>query len=103
MKSISGKYIVRLFWMGYWRMIIVDDTIPLSLRNRLLLPSVASENSSDSSKNIIEIWPFILSKAILKITSIMRCEEKSIYDDVILSCLTGWHVLDKIDGSGIII
>lgn len=73
-------------------MIIVDDTIPINNRNNILLPSTYKA-SSDST---VEIWPFLLAKALLKITAIMRCLNNDSYDEVIMHSLTGWDFLDKI-------
>ena len=59
--SPNGKYAVRLFWMNSWRRITIDDQLPIDLDGRLLLPS---------STNPCEIWPALLSKAILKVASL---------------------------------
>ena len=56
-----GKYAVKLFWMGCWRKIIVDDQLPFDDKDQLLLPCTTNSH---------EIWPLIVSKAILKIISI---------------------------------
>uniref|UniRef100_A0ACB8GBF9 Uncharacterized protein n=1 Tax=Sphaerodactylus townsendi TaxID=933632 RepID=A0ACB8GBF9_9SAUR len=47
--------------MGSWRKIIVDDSIPFSEDNFMLLPATTCE---------IELWPLILSKAIIKLANI---------------------------------
>ncbi|CAF3652930.1 unnamed protein product [Rotaria sordida] len=57
----SGKYIVRLFFLGTWRKIIIDDTIPFDSENRCLLPQTSLS---------YELWPMLLSKALLKIISL---------------------------------
>ena len=54
----SGKYVVKLFWLGCWRKITVDDRIPCSSDGK---PIVVS------SPIISEIWPVLITKAILKI------------------------------------
>jgi hypothetical protein len=56
----GGKYCVRLHWMGCWRKIVVDDQIPVSSSGKVLLPSTSSAQ---------ELWPMIVSKAILKVWS----------------------------------
>uniref|UniRef100_A0A672TIZ1 Androglobin n=1 Tax=Strigops habroptila TaxID=2489341 RepID=A0A672TIZ1_STRHB len=55
-----GKYVVRLYWMGCWRKIIVDDTMPFNEENNLLLPATTYET---------ELWPMLLSKAIIKLAN----------------------------------
>ncbi|XP_022919315.2 androglobin-like [Onthophagus taurus] len=34
----NGKYVVRLFWMGFWRKVIVDDSVPVDSEGKPLLP-----------------------------------------------------------------
>ncbi|CAF1269415.1 unnamed protein product [Adineta ricciae] len=57
----AGKYVVRLFFLGSWRKIIIDDTIPFDSKNQCLLPQTALS---------YELWPMLLSKALLKILSL---------------------------------
>ncbi|KAH8862579.1 Androglobin [Schistosoma japonicum] len=56
-----GKYIVKLYWMGCWRKIIVDDSIPFDEDDKPLLPQ---------SRQSYELWPMLLTKALLKIASV---------------------------------
>ncbi|GCC30603.1 hypothetical protein chiPu_0009054 [Chiloscyllium punctatum] len=56
-----GKYVVKLYWMGCWRKITVDDTMPFDKNDKLLLPS---------STCLGELWPMLLSKALIKLASI---------------------------------
>ncbi|CAF0997935.1 unnamed protein product [Didymodactylos carnosus] len=80
----AGKYVVRLFFLGCWRKIIVDDTIPFDSKNRPLLPQTSLG---------YELWPMLLSKALLKIvvldynhtTGFPEYNETSI-----IHCLSGW-------------
>nr|CAH8872076.1 unnamed protein product [Trichobilharzia regenti] len=79
-----GKYIVKLYWMGCWRKIIVDDLIPFDEEDRPLLPQ---------TKQPHELWPMLLTKALLKIASV---DCRSAYstgemgDFSTIQCLTGW-------------
>lgn len=57
----AGKYAVKLFFMGCWRKVLVDDNIPFDALGRPLLPV---------SSNPLELWPLLLSKALLKIASL---------------------------------
>ncbi len=56
--SASGKYAVRLYDHGAWRLVIVDDRVPCDAAGKPLLPRTA---------NPAEIWPMILAKALFKI------------------------------------
>eukprot|EP00002_Diphylleia_rotans_P019048 TRINITY_DN3688_c0_g1_i4.p1 TRINITY_DN3688_c0_g1~~TRINITY_DN3688_c0_g1_i4.p1 ORF type:complete len:1039 (+),score=229.46 TRINITY_DN3688_c0_g1_i4:56-3172(+) len=56
----AGKYIVKLYAFGAWRRITMDDRIPMSFEGNVLLP--CSDHKS-------EIWPMILTKAILKLAN----------------------------------
>ncbi|KAF8565304.1 hypothetical protein P879_07424 [Paragonimus westermani] len=79
-----GKYAVKLFWMGCWRKVIVDDQIPFDEDNLMLLPQ---------SRQPHELWPMLLTKALLKIASLdyggsLFCTEFGDFSAV--HCLTGW-------------
>ncbi|XP_077031642.1 androglobin isoform X2 [Agelaius phoeniceus] len=78
-----GKYALKLYWMGCWRKIIVDDTMPFSEEENLLLPATMSQN---------ELWPMLLSKAIIKLanTSIHATGKREMEDFTVLQTLTGW-------------
>ncbi|CAH8609913.1 unnamed protein product [Schistosoma intercalatum] len=79
-----GKYIVKLYWMGCWRKIIIDDSIPFDENNKPLLPQ---------SKQSYELWPMLLTKALLKIASMdcrNTCTNTEIGDFSTIQCLTGW-------------
>ena len=58
MYNASGKYAVKLFWMGAWRKVFVDDKVPVDSSGKILL---------FVSPNLNELWPILLSKAILKL------------------------------------
>ncbi|KAJ8974230.1 hypothetical protein NQ317_003918 [Molorchus minor] len=122
-----GKYIVRLFWLGAWRKIYVDDLLPVDMLNHVLLPSLeltkeeqeklmpqeetppptpatvdsgkkskASDKKKPPPPKVIEVWPFLLSKALLKIASLSWYDDRELLDFDIVQCLTGW-VPQKID------
>ena len=48
---------------GAWRMVTVDDKVPVDCNNDILLPTTSNNNS-------LEIWPLILTKALLKIAAL---------------------------------
>ncbi|XP_041325987.1 androglobin [Pyrgilauda ruficollis] len=78
-----GKYVLKLYWMGCWRKIIVDDTMPFSEEENLLLPATTCPN---------ELWPMLLSKAIIKLanTSIHESGTREMEEFTVLQTLTGW-------------
>lgn len=47
---IVGKYVVRLFWMGTWRKIYVDDFLPLDQFDNVLLPTFQAPETSFKEK-----------------------------------------------------
>ncbi|KAM6915026.1 androglobin [Xenentodon cancila] len=55
-----GKYIVRLYWMGSWRKITIDDSMPFDEENNLLLPASTCQS---------ELWPMLLTKALIKVAN----------------------------------
>ncbi|XP_043552789.1 androglobin [Chiloscyllium plagiosum] len=79
-----GKYVVKLYWMGCWRKITVDDTMPFDKNDKLLLPS---------STCLGELWPMLLSKALIKLASIdmSNTGKKELGEFTVLHALTGWH------------
>lgn len=82
--NISGKYIVKLYWMGQWRKITVDDKIPVDANGRPLLIS---------SPFAHEVWPLILCKALVKVASTSYKEHDGISeqgDFDVLNTLRGW-------------
>ncbi|XP_069625264.1 androglobin isoform X1 [Ranitomeya imitator] len=78
-----GKYIVKLHWMGCWRKIVVDDTLPFSEDDKLLLPASAGE---------AELWPMLLAKAIIKLASVDTngFAKLELGEFTVLHALTGW-------------
>eukprot|EP00057_Strongylocentrotus_purpuratus_P006163 XP_011660637.1 PREDICTED: androglobin isoform X28 [Strongylocentrotus purpuratus] len=79
-----GKYIIRVYWMGTWRKVTVDDTIPFDDNGKMLLPC---------SRLTHELWPMLLTKALIKVFSLdystgsSSCE----FGDVtVIQTLTGW-------------
>ncbi|NXA27537.1 ADGB protein, partial [Ibidorhyncha struthersii] len=78
-----GKYVVKLYWMGCWRKITVDDTMPFNEEGNLLLPATSCQT---------ELWPMLLSKAIIKVanTSIHETGKRELEEFTVLHTLTGW-------------
>ncbi|TSL47640.1 Androglobin [Bagarius yarrelli] len=78
-----GKYLVRLFWMGCWRKITVDDLLPFDEQNNMQLPATINQS---------ELWPMLLTKALLKLanTEVVRDSSRELEEFSIVHCLTGW-------------
>ncbi|XP_035827266.1 androglobin [Aplysia californica] len=79
-----GKYVVRLYWMGCWRKITIDDTVPFDDQGRMLLPSTTLTH---------ELWPMLLTKALIKVASLDYSggnPSQEFGDMTVLQCLTGW-------------
>ncbi|NXC48453.1 ADGB protein, partial [Penelope pileata] len=78
-----GKYVVKLYWMGCWRKITVDDTMPFSEEGNLLLPATPCH---------VELWSMLLCKAIIKLanTSIRENGIRELEEFTVLHALTGW-------------
>lgn len=55
-----GKYAVKLFWMGAWRRVIVDDKIPFDKSGNCLFEVGDVKH---------EIYHLLLAKAIYKVTA----------------------------------
>ncbi|XP_032398208.1 androglobin isoform X2 [Etheostoma spectabile] len=78
-----GKYVVKLYWMGCWRKITVDDSMPFDKENNLLLP--ASTHQS-------ELWPMLLAKALIKVANTNVVSEVcgQMGELTFIHTLTGW-------------
>ncbi|XP_048766494.2 androglobin-like isoform X7 [Ostrea edulis] len=79
-----GKYVVKLYWMGCWRKLIVDDAMPFDENDKLLLPATSMQH---------ELWPMLLTKALIKVASLDYTggsQSSEFGDCSIIQCLTGW-------------
>ncbi|GAB0186900.1 androglobin [Grus japonensis] len=76
-----GRWNVRV--QGCWRKITVDDTMPFNEEDNLLLPATTCQ---------IELWPMLLSKAIIKLANTSTCESgtRELEEFTVLHTLTGW-------------
>ncbi|XP_041661705.1 androglobin [Cheilinus undulatus] len=81
--NIYGKYVVRLYWMGCWRKITVDDSMPFDEENNLLLPATTCQS---------ELWPMLLAKALIKVANTNAVSE--VWGEMgvftFIHILTGW-------------
>ncbi|TDH00464.1 hypothetical protein EPR50_G00188540 [Perca flavescens] len=78
-----GKYVVRLYWMGCWRKITVDDSMPFDEENNLLLPVSNCQS---------ELWPMLLAKALIKVANTNVVSEGcgQMGELTFIHTLTGW-------------
>ncbi|XP_016391736.1 androglobin-like [Sinocyclocheilus rhinocerous] len=79
-----GKYVIKLYWMGSWRKITVDDMLPFDKDDNLLLPATTNQS---------EIWPMLLAKGILKVASTdipVSGSGREFGEFTVIHCLTGW-------------
>ncbi|XP_019065489.1 androglobin isoform X3 [Fukomys damarensis] len=78
-----GKYVVKLYWMGCWRKITIDDFLPFDEDNNLLLPTTTCE---------FELWPMLLCKAIIKLANvdIHEAQRRELGEFTVIHALTGW-------------
>jgi hypothetical protein len=81
-----GKYCVKIFWLGLWRKVTVDDLMPFNKGNEMLLPMTRSH----------ELWLPLLTKALLKVVT-LDCDKEpdplsEFGDSSVIHMLTGWVV-----------
>ena len=83
----NGHYIIKLYFMGNARRIDIDDKIPCSINGEYILPRC---------ENLNQIWPALLTKALLKL-NIYKAKhpfytnfEENI-DTSYIYALTGFH------------
>ncbi|PNH05620.1 Adenylate kinase, chloroplastic [Tetrabaena socialis] len=87
-KSPNGKYKVKLYIMDGWRTVVVDDRIPVDLFGRPLLVNTRP----------IQLWPLLLSKAVLKVMASHRILHCGLpHQAAAFSLLTGWPQEDLLD------
>ncbi|EGD76343.1 hypothetical protein PTSG_01043 [Salpingoeca rosetta] len=82
--TTGGKYAVKLFWLGHWRKVVVDDVVPFDAENRILLPQSTEP----------ELWPIIVTKALLRIASLsfdLRPGTPEAGQFNVMAALTGWY------------
>ncbi|XP_015772196.1 PREDICTED: androglobin-like [Acropora digitifera] len=80
----GGKYCVRIFWLGTWRKVTIDDWMPFDDEGKLLLPATTNEH---------ELWPMLLSKALIKVASLDYAggnKASEFGDFTVVHALTGW-------------
>eukprot|EP01137_Pigoraptor_chileana_P032726 Opistho-2@22572 len=81
--NAGGKYSVRLYWLGAWRRITIDDRMPFDSEGSILLPTSTATN---------ELWVPILSKALLRLAALSYQDgpsEPEHGDFCIMHALTG--------------
>ncbi|KAK9808730.1 hypothetical protein WJX72_002676 [[Myrmecia] bisecta] len=91
-KSASGRYYVKCYVMDCWRSVLVDDRMPVDLFGRPLPVGIRP----------LQLWPLILSKAVLKLMAAYEMLEVGLPHQVpAFQWLTGWpqeNLLDPLSG-----
>ena len=77
---------MRLYFLGAWRRILVDDMIPVNEERTPLLPRTGND---------FELWPMLLAKALLKLCSLTWTDHYEIVDFHPVACLTGKVMLNN--------
>lgn len=96
----SGKYAVKLFVLGKWRRVDIDDRLPVDDADNAIVYVTSSMRS--------EIWPALLTKALLKVLHWLygaglgldesdSAQERAVSPPIrvvntVISALTGWKV-----------
>lgn len=62
-------------------------------------PKKEKKGAKQDVKETVELWPFILCKALLKVASLTWNDQQEILDFDMIHCLTGW-IVQKIDTRG---
>ena len=75
----SGKYAVKLFEQGEWRLVTVDDRMPFDASGAAMLPRSTAQ---------LELWPMLIAKAIYKLAS--GAASSLSQDPTVLLRMTGW-------------
>ncbi|GLC37755.1 Adenylate kinase [Pleodorina starrii] len=87
-KAPNGKYKIKMFIMDAWRTVVVDDRIPVDLFGRPLLVNARP----------IQLWPLLLSKAVLKVLAAQRILHCALpHQAAAFQLLTGWPQEDLLD------
>ena len=79
----GGKYAVRMWIMNGWRCVTVDDRIPVDLFGRSTLVGIRP----------LMLWPFILTKAVMKMMRHYCVLDAAAPDEVpAVPWLSGWRM-----------
>ncbi|KAF1322682.1 Cytosolic ca2-dependent cysteine protease, partial [Globisporangium splendens] len=94
----GGKYSVKLFVLGKWRRVDIDDRLPVDEEGNIVYLTSSMKS---------EIWPALLTKALFKVVhwlrgdlnqnSVANEEDGNLQDPVrmvntVISALTGWKL-----------
>lgn len=69
--SPTGKYWIKIRFMGKERLVEIDDTMPCDSKKKLLFPRTT---------NNYEIWPQLLMKALVKVYSYKWFNNNALFD-----------------------
>lgn len=84
-----------MYWFGCWKRVVVDDLLPIDKYGNVLLPGTIDShraifNSREKCK--IELWPYLLFKAVHKLTceNCMAEMTNARFTSMFTSMFTGW-------------
>lgn len=69
---LPGKYHVKLFFGGSWRIVVVDDRVPVDEAGNMLLCHSSEQR---------EMWPTILAKAVYKLLHDVGYSRLAFFED----------------------
>ncbi|CAH0701451.1 unnamed protein product [Spodoptera exigua] len=105
--SKNGCYLVRLFYLGAWRCVWVNDYVPVDSNGAPLLPFsplMTHPPGKPGSKHVppavtasvIYLWPLLLTKALLKLAAPDGNSDDS--DGVVDEQLKGFDIMHALTG-----
>ncbi|KAH9628653.1 hypothetical protein HF086_007858 [Spodoptera exigua] len=105
--SKNGCYLVRLFYLGAWRCVWVNDYVPVDSNGAPLLPFsplMTHPPGKPGSKHVppavtasvIYLWPLLLTKALLKLAAPDGNSDDS--DGVLDEQLNGFDIMHALTG-----
>ncbi|KAL4710842.1 hypothetical protein ACJJTC_016126 [Scirpophaga incertulas] len=117
--SKNGCYLIRLFHLGAWRCVWVNDQVPVDVNGSPLLPFAPIMTNVPPAKgggkapvatvtaSAVQLWPLLICKALLKLAApdmntdegLDLVEDERIPELNLMHCLTGsmnisYHVSD---------
>ncbi|KAJ8730367.1 hypothetical protein PYW07_017405 [Mythimna separata] len=108
--SRNGCYLVRLFFLGAWRCVWVNDQVPVDTSGSPLLPFSpllthpppkpgSTRIPPPVSAGVIYLWPLLLTKALLKLAAPDMNSDEDDSDNVEDEPMEGFDIMHALTGS----